>query len=142
MICKGKKVAIAYDLIVDGKLVKSFATARPFRYTHGKKEIPTGLEKVLKGMKLGDKKRFYLSPKNGFGIENPKSIFEIPKTRFPKKDHIVGKEIKSFKDGKYLATIKEIRKDTLLLNFNHPFAGKILEYNVCIVGIEGEGTIA
>lgn len=142
MICNGKKVALAYDLTVDGKLVKSIGTTRPFQYLHGNNEIPAGLEKALRGMKPGDRKRFCLSPKNGFGVENPKSVREIPKSCFPKKDHFIGREVRSAKDGGYVATVKEVRKDTLLLDYNHPYAGKKLEYNVYIVAIEGEGVSA
>ena len=141
MISRGKSVRIAYDLTVDGKLVKSVPSTKPMRYIHGKNEILPGLEKELRGLGLGDRKKIMLSPKAGHGIENPKSIIEMAKSRFPKRDHFIGKELKSIKDGKYLATVKEVRKNTLMLNFNHPLAGKKLEYNVWVVGIEGEGIV-
>ena len=137
MISRGKRVRIAYDLSVDGKLVKSVNSIKPLRYVHGKKEILPGLEKALAGLKLGERKVVHLSPKNGYGAENPAAILEMPKSGFPKKDHFVGKEMKSIKDGKYLATVKEVRKETLVLNFNNPLAGKTLHYEVVVVGIEG-----
>ena len=139
MISKGKKVRIAYNLTVDGKLIKSISAVKPMRYVHGKKEISLGLEKALRGLKVGDRKEFVLSPKEGYGFENSKSFMEMPKSRFPKRDHVIGKVISSQNDGKYLATVKEVRSDTLLLNFNHPFAGKKLHYEIVVVGIEGEG---
>ncbi len=138
MISKGKRVRIAYTLTIDGKLIKSIGTTKPLRYIHGKKEIPVGLENALKGLKVGDRKEFVLSPKEGYGSENPHSVMEMPKSRFAKKDHIIGKEILSLKDGKFLATVKEVRSSTLVLNFNHPFAGKKLYYQVVVVAIEGE----
>ena len=141
MISKGKKVRIAYNLTVDGKLIKSINATKPMRYVHGKKEISVGLEKALKGLKVGERKKFTLSPKEGYGPENPASFMEISKTRFMKKDHFIGKEITSPKDGKFLATVKEVKKDTLVLNFNHPFAGKNLFYEVLVVAIEGEGVV-
>ena len=141
MISKGKKVRIAYNLMVEGKLIKSINATKPMRYIHGRKEIFLGLEKALKGLKVGDRKKFSISPKEGYGPENPKSVMEMSKARFLKKDHFIGKEITSAKDGKFLATVKEVRKDTLVLNFNHPFAGKQLNYEVLVVAIEGEGII-
>lgn len=138
MISKGKKVRIAYNLTIEGKLIKSVGTARPLWYVHGKKEIPLGLEKALTGLKAGDRKAFFVFPKNGYGTENPKSIIEMPKARFPKKDHVIGKEISSQRDGKFFATVKEVRANTLVLNFNHPFAGKKLYYQVVVMAIEGE----
>ena len=138
MITNGKKVRIAYNLTVDGKLIKSIGASKPLRYIHGKKEISAGLEKALKGLKVGERKKFTLSPKEGFGLMDPKSFMEMPKSRFLKKDHFIGKEIKSPRDGKYLATVKEVKQNTLVLNFNHPYAGKKLHYEVVVVAIEGE----
>ena len=139
MISKGKKVRIAYNLTVDGKLIKSIGAAKPLRYVHGKREISTGLEKALRGLKVGERKAFTVSPQDGYGPENPKSFIEMPKKKFATKDHFIGKEITSPKDGKFLATVKEVRPETLVLNFNHPFAGKKLYYEVVVIGIEGEG---
>ena len=141
MISQGKKVRIAYNLTVDEKLVKSVSTIKPLRYIHGKKQISLGLEKALKGLNVGDSKDFSLSPKEGYGFEDPKLFLEMPKKRFPKKDHIIGKALVSQKDGKFFATIKEVRQKTLILNFNHPYAGKKLHYEVVVVAIEGEGVM-
>ena len=141
MISQGKTVRIAYNLTIGGKLIKSVSSVKPLRYTHGKKQIFRGLENQLKGLKVGESKDFDLSPKDGYGPEDPKLYMEMPKKRFPKKDHVIGKELVSQKDGKFFATIRAIKSNTLVLNFNHPFAGKKLHYEVKVVAIEGEGVI-
>ena len=138
MISRGKTVRIAYDLSADGKLVRCVHSAKPFRYLHGKSDLLPALEKALVGMNVGDRKKILLRPKDGHGPQNPRSIVEMPKTRFPKRDHLVGKEVRSLRDNKYLATVTEVRKNTLILNFNHPLAGKELQYDVQVIGIEGE----
>ncbi len=138
MISKGKKVRIAYNLTVEGKLIKSIGATKPFRYVHGRREVSTGLEKALRGLKVGQRKSFTVSAREGYGPENPKSFIEMPKTQFAAKDHFIGKQLTSPKDGKYLATVKEVKATTLVLNFNHPFAGKQLHYDVLVIGIEGE----
>ena len=138
MATRGKRIRIAYDLTVEGKLIRSVPATNPLRYIQGQKEILPGLEKALKGLKLGERKVIRLSPKNGYGVENPGSILEMPKSRFPKRDHFIGKEMKSLKDGKYLATVREVREKTFVLDFNHPLAGKTLHYEVLVVGIEGQ----
>jgi len=139
VISKGKRIRIAYDLTVDGRLIQSIHASKPLRYVHGKKQVSKGLEGALKGLRVGDRKAFILNPKEGgYGYEDPKSFIEMPKSRFPKKEHFVGKKIISARDGKFLATVKEVKSDTLVLNFNHPFAGKKLHYDVIIVSIEGE----
>ncbi len=136
MANSSKRIRIAYDLTVDGKLIHSFNTNKPLRYVQGKKEILPGLEKALKGLKPGERKTVRLLPRDAYGLENPASIMEMPKVRFPKRDHFIGKEIRSQKDGKYLASVKEVRKETLVLNFNHPLAGKTLHYDVHIISVD------
>ena len=141
MISKGKKVRIAYNLTVDGKLIKSVSGSKPLRYVHGKKEIFKSLENALRGLNVGDHKEFSLSPEDAYGPEDPSSFVEMPKSRFLKKNHFIGREITSQKDGTFLATVKEVRPTTLVLNFNHPFAGKKLCYEVVVIAIEGEGAM-
>ena len=141
MISKGKAVRIAYNLTVDGKLIKSISAAKPLRYIHGRKAISLGMENALRGLKVGERKKFILSPKEGYGAENPKSFMEMPKSRFPKRDHFIGKEITSTRDGKFLATVRAVKSSTLVLDFNHPLAGKKLHYEVLVIAIEGEGKL-
>ena len=141
MISQGKTVRVAYDLTIAGKLVKSVSPAKPLRYVHGRKQIFSGLEHALKGLKVGESKDFSLSPKEGYGLEDPKLRMEMPKSRFQKKDHVIGKQLISQKDGKFFATVRAVRPKTLLLDFNHPFAGKKLHYEVVVVAIEGEGAM-
>jgi len=138
IITKGRKVAISYDLTVEGELITSVNPQKPVRYIHGKKQILPGLEKRLRGLKAGDHTDFDLSPTEGYGLENPKSIVEIDKSRFPKGNHLVGKKILSKKDGKILAVVKAVKQNTLVLNFNHPLAGKKLHYSVAILTIHGD----
>ena len=141
MISSGKTVRIAYNLTIGGKLIKCVSPVKPLRYIHGRKQISRGLERALRGLKVGESKDFSLSPKDGYGLEDPKLYMEMPKSRFQKKDHVIGKQLISQKDGKFFATVREVRTKTLILNFNHPFAGKKLDYEVVVVAIEGEGTI-
>ena len=136
MAYSDRRIKITYDLTVDGKLIHSFNMNKPFRYVQGKKDILPGLQKAIKGLKPGQRKAIQLSPKQGYGIRNPQSVMEMSKTRFPKRDHFIGKEIRSQRDGKFLATVREVRKETLVLDFNHPLAGKTLHYDVRVLSIK------
>lgn len=134
-ITKGKTVKISYSLLVEGRLVKCIGPQKPLRYIHGKNQILSGLEKRLGGLKAGDQREFDLLPKEAYGAENPRSILEVARSRFPKSDHIIGKQILSKKGGKFLATVKAVNPQTLVLNFNHPLAGKKLHFSVIVVAV-------
>ena len=120
---------------MNGKLIKSIGDNKPLRYVQGKKQILLGMEKQLKGMTAGTVKEFDLAPKDGYGLEDKKAFIEMPKARFQKRDYFVGKELTT-KEGKFLATVKEVRPKTLILNFNHPLAGKQLHYCVRVLEIK------
>ena len=137
IISTGKTVAISYDLTVEGRLIKCISSQKPLRYIHGKKQILPGLEKRLRGLKVGDQREFDLAPVEGYGTENPRSIMEVDKKRFPKGNHVIGKQLHSKKDGKYLATVKAVNSSTLVLNFNHPLAGKKLHFHVVVLTVQG-----
>ncbi len=133
LIRQGKKVTIAFDLTVGGKLIRS----TQLRYIEGDSAIPVGLERSLKGLKVGDRKNVVLSPKQSYGAIDPKLVREIPRSKYATKYHWIGKEIRSGKDNKFLATVRDVRSQTLVLDYNHPFAGQKLHYSVQIMDIQG-----
>ena len=144
MISIGKKVRLAFELTVDGKPLRIIHSGKPISYVQGRKtpEFPRGLFKQLSGMRLGQRKRVLLTPKQAYGSTNPKLIMAMPRSRFARKYHFIGRQVVSEKDGKHLAFVKEVHKDSIILDFNHPLAGKNLQYDVWVVGIEGEGMIS
>lgn len=137
MIAKGQKIWIAFDLTVEGRLVQSVAVWRPLSYVQGQRAgngIPRAFENAVRTMAVGQRKTFVLRPREGFGGVKPVLLMEMPKARFALKYHMAGKEILSG-NGKFLARVKEVRGDKLLVDFNHPYAGKDLKYDVVLVGV-------
>ena len=116
-----------------GRLIRSTQA----RYVEGDRTLPPGLERSLRRLKVGDRKEVVLSCKESYGVVDPKLIREIPRSQLATKYHWIGKEIRQGKEGKYLATVREVRNDTLVLDYNHPFAGKKLHYNVRVMDIQG-----
>lgn len=144
MISSGKKICLAFELTVEGKLIKIVHSGKPISYVQGKKSplFPRALGPKLSGMRIGQRRRVMLSPKQGYGTTDTKLIMIMPRKRFAVKYHFIGRSVISEKDGKHLAFVKEVRKDVLVLDFNHPLAGKNLQYDVLVVGIEGEGMMS
>ena len=141
LIRSGKRVSLAFELSVDGKPLRIVYSERPISYIQGKKttEFPKALIKHLSGMKLGQRKQVLLAPKQGYGSTDPKLVMTMPRKRFASKYHFIGRQILSERDGKHLAFVKGVTKESMVLDFNHPLAGKSLHYDVLVVGIEGEG---
>ncbi len=136
---KGKVVKFDYTLTVDGKVVDSSKGKGPLEYTQGKGMILKALETSLTGLKVGDEKHVTLSAEEGYGAFDEKAIIEIPKSNLnsdidPKKGMIL--QLQNQQGQTMVGKILEVKDKSLMLDFNHPLAGKELVFDVKIVGIE------
>jgi len=137
VIKNGRAVKMNYELSVDGEIVDSTDGREPFQYIHGKNQIIPALERQLEGLKVGDEREIILGPEDAYGVLDPEAYVEIPKSQLPQVDIQVGTRLGMIgPDGARLpATIVEIRFETVLLNLNHPLAGKELHFLIRILEI-------
>lgn len=135
MIGQGKKVKFHYTLKVDGQVFDKSADA-PLEYVHGQGSIIRGLEKAMEGMKEGDKKTVRVPCEEGYGTVQPEAIVEFPKARAPQDVQVGAILAAKRQDGQSLrGRVVEIRPETVMIDFNHPLAGKELEFEVDVVSI-------
>jgi len=135
----GKKVTLDYTLTVDNKEMETSVGKTPLTYVVGSRSIIPGLEAQLNGMHLNEEKVVKVAPKDAYGDVDQKAFKEFPKTSLPKGiDLKVGMVLQATApDGsKFPTLISEIKTDTVVLNFNHPLAGKELTFKVKILKIE------
>jgi FKBP-type peptidyl-prolyl cis-trans isomerase SlyD len=137
LIKKNAKVSINYTLKVDGKTIDSTVGKTPLTYIHGMKQIISGLEKELEGLKEGDKKIFSIPPENAFGYPDRKAIQKVSKNIFDNPDQLaVNNRVEVQARGKKIpANIVDVGKDDVTVDLNHPLAGKTLDFSVEVVGI-------
>jgi len=137
-IADGMVVTIGYVLTVDGEEISRMTADEPMEYLHGYQEIVPGLEAALTGKRIGDKLSLDLSPAEGYGEYDEENFDEIPREAIPLSEELeVGMDLEvEDEDGNtYLATVAEIQKDAVVLDFNHPLAGKALHYDVEVLDI-------
>ena len=139
VVTNGKKVSIEYTLhLKDGTFVESNAGKEPFTYKQGAHQIIPGLEKGIAGLKAGDKKHIEVSPAEGYGEVNPKAFTEIEKNRLPKDALKVGTMLGVRGENGMMrrAWVHEIKESTVVLDFNHPLAGKTLVFDIKVLKVE------
>lgn len=139
VVSKGKQVSLEYTLKLDDKnVLESNVGREPMTYTHGAEEIVPGLEKALEGMAVGESKRVTVKPAEGYGEVNPKEFQEVKKSQIPEKAWKVGAELeaKSADGQSMFPRVSEVKKDTVVLDFNHPLAGKTLYFDVKILDVK------
>jgi len=138
MIAKGKKIKINYTLTVDGEVVDSSEGKEPLEYTQGEGMLIQGLEKELEGMKAGDAKNVTVAPTEGYGEVSKDALREIPRSQFPPNiDPEVGQRLSmQAPQGQQIpVTVAEIKDDVIILDFNHPLAGKELTFDVTVISV-------
>jgi FKBP-type peptidyl-prolyl cis-trans isomerase 2 len=139
VIASGKKVKFDYTLKVDGQVVESSQGATPIEFTQGDGKIIPGLSTALEGLKVGDKKAVTVNAKDAYGDLIPEAVKDFPKTSFPADFQFAAGtvvELQSPEGQKIPGIIKEVKTDMVTVDFNHPLAGKTLEFDVAIVDIQ------
>ena len=134
----GKKVTLYYKLFVSGHLLETADAKEPFTYQHGQHQIVPGLEKGLNGLHVGDKKTIQVASQDAYGPVDLKAFREIEKTKIPVD--IAAKvgtllEARSPQGQVMLVKIKEVKAKTVVIDFNHPLAGKDLEFQIEVIKI-------
>jgi FKBP-type peptidyl-prolyl cis-trans isomerase 2 len=136
---KGSSVKIEYTLKDDkGAVLDTNAGKDALAFTQGSQQIIPGLDKALLGMKAGDSKKVTVKPEEAYGAVDPKAEAEVPKSSLPDGAAVVGTRLLARgQDGQPRpVTVKAVKDATVLLDLNHPLAGKTLFFDVKIVSVE------
>jgi FKBP-type peptidyl-prolyl cis-trans isomerase SlyD len=132
-------VSLEYTLkLEDRVVVESNVGREAMTYTHGAHEIVPGLEKALEGLAVGDQKRIEVRPADGYGDVDPKAIQEVKKSQIPEQAWKVGAQLEARSpDGQPMfPRVTEVKSETVVLDFNHPLAGKTLVFEIKVLDIK------
>jgi FKBP-type peptidyl-prolyl cis-trans isomerase SlyD len=143
VIQEGSIVSIEYTLTDEsGKVLDSSAGKEPLTYIQGAGQIVHGLEKELNGLKVGDQKKVQVKPEEGYGLPDPKAFQEIPKDKLPPDAQKVGAMLmtKSPQGQAIALRVSEVKDKTVVVDFNHPLAGKTLNFDVKVTDIKAAET--
>jgi FKBP-type peptidyl-prolyl cis-trans isomerase SlyD len=136
---KGSSVKIEYTLKDDkGEVLDTNAGKEALAFTQGAQQIIPGLDRALLGMKTGDSKKVTVKPEDAYGAVDPKAEAEVPKDALPQGAAVAGTRLLARgQDGQPRpVTVKAVKDTTVLLDLNHPLAGKTLFFDVKVVSVE------
>tara|TARA_R110002096_G_C14162228_1_gene685043 strand:- start:97 stop:534 length:438 start_codon:yes stop_codon:yes gene_type:complete len=105
----------------------------------GSGQLIAGFDAALMGMTVGEVKNIHLGAEDAYGLIHEEAVQEAPKDLFP-ADFV-------FKTGEMvqgqtptgqpvMAKIVEEKESTVVLDMNHPLAGKDLNFEIELVNIE------
>ena len=136
---EGKQVSIEYTLSFDdGDEVDSNVGSDPLTYVQGAQQIIPGLEEALEGMQVGETKDVTIRPEDGFGDLSENAVQEVDKSIVPEEARKVGTQLQGRDDsgGVVNAHVTDVKDETVVLDLNHPLAGKTLHFNVKVLDIK------
>lgn len=106
----------------------------PLEFVVGEGQMIPGFETGILGMQLGEKKTINMTPELAYGEIREDLQFEVPITNVPPSVQIGQTLQAEFEAGvPVLFTVTDIKLDTVVLDGNHPLAGKNLEFDVEVI---------
>lgn len=133
-IADGMKVTLEYTLAFpDNTIIESNVGKTPISYIQGNREILPGLEKALIGLKAGDKKHVTVPADEAYGQYDEKKKATVAKNQVPAEVK-VGTRLRASNGME--ATVVAVEPDSVVVDLNHPLAGKALVFDVNILKVE------
>ena len=118
-----------------GKLIEE--NKEPMVYLHGGygNTLPK-IEAALEGQESGYQTTLALPPEDAFGLRDESLLRTIPRSQFPAGVKVGGQLEGRGADGQeQVFYVSKIKGDTVLLDGNHPLAGKALRFTVKVMGV-------
>lgn len=139
-IKKGYTIKVEYKgTLSDGVVFDSSErVGQPLEFTVGSGQVIKGFDAAVIGMKVGEEKNVVVSAGEAYGVVKPVYITKVPKAQLAK-----GREVKqgmilemTLPNGKKMqGRIIEVSELEVTIDFNHPLAGKDLNFWVKVVDI-------
>lgn len=139
VIEEGSIVSLEYTLTDSmGNVLDSNVGKEPLTFVQGAGQIVSGLEKELIGLKPGDRKKVQVKPEDGYGMPNQEAFQELPRDTIPAEAQKAGATLMAQgQDGRPIPIrVHEVKEKTVIVDFNHPLAGKTLNFDVTIKDIK------
>ncbi len=135
----GNKVKVHYTgTFDDGEVFDSSREAQPLEFEVGAGQVIPGFDQAVVGMAIGDSKQVRLPEDEAYGPYNAEMVFEADHSQFEEgMNPEAGQQFQTqMEDGApMLLTVKEVREDKIVLDANHPMAGKTLNFDIELVEI-------
>jgi len=137
-IKNGDNVSVHYTgKLEDGTVFDtSLAEGRePLTVTLGQGQLIPGFENGLIDMTAGEMKTIEIEPENAYGDIKPQMMSEVPLSQVPEGvkagDMLQGQN----QFGPVNVVVTEVKESTVVLDMNHPLAGKKLIFDLEVVSV-------
>jgi FKBP-type peptidyl-prolyl cis-trans isomerase SlyD len=145
---KNNVVTLTYSLRIpdqdgDMDVVEVVTEEDPMLFIHGISGLPEGFENQIEGLVTGDTFDFTIEAEEGYGEFDPEAVVELPRSVFQSPD-VNEEELLQIgniipmtnEDGERMhGQVVELKDEVVVMNFNHPLAGKAMHFEGKIIAI-------
>ncbi|PLY16297.1 MAG: peptidylprolyl isomerase [Sulfurimonas sp.] len=137
-ISNNQVVSMEYEVKVEGNVVDSNVNKEPLEFTFGTGQIIPGLESRMADMSEGEEASIVVPANEAYGEYNEEAIQKLPKEQFDGIELSAGLQLQGQgPDGNHIqVVVKEILDNEVVIDFNHPLAGKELNFNINILSVK------
>ena len=120
----------------DGRVLDTSRGGEPMGCIEGAGQIIEGLEAELVAMSAGEKRRVVVSPERAYGGREAALVQRVPRAQLPVDEVRVGDRYQTGPDRHApVVTVLAVEGDAVVLDANHPLAGKELHFEVELVAV-------
>ncbi len=136
-------VGVDYKLTVEGNVVDQSQPGQPLEFICGTGMLLPKFEEAIYAKEVGDSVSFTLEAKDGYGEIMAEAIVDLPLDIFmtdgvvPEGVLFEGAQVpmSDAQGNRMLGTVREVGETTVKMDFNHPMAGKTLNFDVEVVSV-------
>ncbi len=137
-IGKNRVVRMNYTLRDEsGATIESSVGREPLTYLHGLGNLVPGLENALEGAQVGLLTTVTVLPPDAYGEKDPQAVIRAARGDFP--DGLTlepGIEVQAeTPDGPISFLVVSLEGDEVVLDANHPLAGKTLDFEIEVLEV-------
>ena len=136
---KGDKVKVHYTgKFNDGTVFDSSKGRDPLEFTLGRGGLISGFEEAVTGMAKGEAKTVSIQPEKGYGTRREDLVFRVKKEHFPASitpETGAALQMRQPDGGLIEVRISRVEEDFIVLDANHPLAGKELVFEIEVVEV-------
>jgi FKBP-type peptidyl-prolyl cis-trans isomerase SlpA len=141
-IAPGARVTLHFSLaLAGGEEIDSTRARAPATFVVGDGTLPAGVERRLLGLEPGADVRLEIEPAEAFGEPMSDNVRFMPRAQFAPSIALEPGVVVSFRapDGELPGVVRAVEGDLVVVDFNHPLAGRRLVFHVTILDVAAGG---
>jgi FKBP-type peptidyl-prolyl cis-trans isomerase SlyD len=132
-------VSIEFEVVSEGDVIDSNIGLEPLEFTFGAGQIIPGLESRMAGLSVGESAEIVVPAAEAYGEYSETATEVVPREQL---EHVgdlkPGITLRGQgEDGSTVqVVVKEVREEEIVIDFNHPLAGRDLTFRVKVLSLQ------